>query len=109
MPKTTHKPPKHLSAASAAWFVQVVEGFDMDHHHVRLLTLACEAWDRAQQSREALAVNGLTYTDRFDQPHSRPEVAIERDSRIAFARLVRELGLDAAQEPSRPPVLRHSR
>jgi hypothetical protein len=31
----------------------------------RLLTLAAEAWDRAQQARAALDEHGLTYLDRF--------------------------------------------
>jgi phage terminase small subunit len=70
--------------------------FELDEHHLRLLTLACEAWDRAVQSRELIARHGLTYQDRFGCPKARPEVAIERDSRIAFARLLREIGLDAA-------------
>jgi hypothetical protein len=65
-----------------------------------LLTLAGEAWDRCEQARTLLATHGLTYADRFGQPRSRPEVAIERDSRIAFARLIRELSLDV--EPPRP-------
>jgi hypothetical protein len=45
------------------------------------------------------------YVDRFQQPRARPEISIERDSRIAFARLVRELALDLAppDEPGRPP------
>jgi phage terminase small subunit len=78
---------------------------------VRLLVLACQAWDRAEQAREILAREGLTFMDRFDCPHARPEVAVERDSRLAFARLVRELDLDisAPAEPSRPPGIRSNR
>lgn len=73
------KPPKHLRAASSDWWKQVVEEFDLDSHHVRLLTKACEAFDRSEQAREALLKYGLTYTDRFGAPRARPECAIERD------------------------------
>lgn len=48
---------------------------------------------------------GLTYEDRFKQPRVRPEVAIERDGRIAFARLVRELRLDVDPDDDRIPTL----
>jgi hypothetical protein len=63
-------------------------------------------FDRCVAAREILDREGLTYTDRFGQPKARPEVAIERDGRIAFARLLRELGLDV--EPpaeTRPPAV----
>lgn len=82
--------------------------FDLEPHHVRLLRLACEAYDRGQQAREALATHGTTFVDRFGQPRARPEVAIERDARIAFARLMRELALDVegpAEPDRRPPVI----
>lgn len=105
---TTPKAPKHLRAATARWWESVLADYALEPHHVRLLTLASESWDRCQQAREALAEGGLTFNDRFGQPHARPEIAIERDSRIAFARLVRELGLDV-NEPSaevRPPTIR---
>ena len=96
--------PEHLKPATAAWFASVVSDYVLEPHHVRVLTLACEAWDRGQQAREAIEQHGLTFEDRFDQPRARPEVAIERDSRIAFARLVRELALDAGTpETPRPP------
>ena len=88
------KPPKHLKPATAEWFAVVMRDYSLEDHHIRLLTLAGEAWDRGQEAREAIAEHGLTFTDRFKAPHARPEIAIERDARIAFARLLRELCLD---------------
>lgn len=77
----------------------MVRTYRLEPHHVRLLTLAAEAWDRKQQARRALVKHGTTYTDRFGQPRARPEIAIERDSCLAFARLVRELGLKELEPP----------
>jgi hypothetical protein len=91
--------PAHLSADSAAWFEAVVRDWPLDDHHVRLLTLAAEAWDRAGEARRIIERDGVTYTDRFNSPRMHPVVVVERDSRLAFARLLRELDLDAAPEP----------
>ena len=100
------KPPKHLRAATSLWFAEVIAEYCLEPHHIRLLVKACEANDRCEQAREALKKFGLTFEDRFGSPHARPEVAIERDSRIAFARLLRELGLDIAPpSDSRPNAL----
>ncbi len=101
------QPPKHLKSETAKWWGAVVGEFELEPHHVRLLTLAAEAFDRCQQARQIIDKEGLTYEDRFDQPVSRPEVAIERDSRTAFARLLRELALDTEppRSPGRPPGL----
>lgn len=98
------RPPKHLRKPTQIWFKNVLDDFELEDHHVRLLTLAAEAWDRACSAREIVDKDGLTYTDRFGQPKARPEVGIERDSRIGFARLLRELALDVeAPSESRPP------
>jgi phage terminase small subunit len=100
------KAPEHLQPATAEWFESVTKDYELEPHHLRLLTLAAQSWDRAEQAREILAAKGLTFEDRFDQPHARPEVAIERDSRIAFARLLRELCLDLEPPAERrPPAL----
>jgi len=102
-------PPKHLRPDTARWFGSVLADFDLDTHHVRLLVKACEAWDRSEQAREAIAEHGMTFEDRFACPRARPEIAIERDSRLAFARLLRELGLDVSPPAeSRPsPIQGH--
>ena len=84
------RPPSGLSAEVRAWWRVVVEDFELEAHHIRILRLACQAWDDGQKARAALAKHGAIYTDRFGQPRARPEVAIERDARIAFARLIRE-------------------
>jgi P27 family predicted phage terminase small subunit len=101
------KPPSHLKAASKRWYSEVCEAFDLDSHHLRLLQLAAEAWDRGQEARAALAKEGIVYIDSLGMPKARPEVMIERDARLGFARILRELGLDVAGEPEPPrsPVL----
>ena len=100
------EPPAHLLKETKRWWLSVQEEFELGEHHVRLLTLACESWDRGKQAREAL--NGeLTYTDRYGNPRLRPEVTVERDSKLAFVRILRELALDI--EPptdTRPPGIR---
>jgi phage terminase small subunit len=85
----------------------VVGDYELEPHHLKLLQAACEAWDRMQAARKALDDLGLTFIDAQGQPRTRPENAVERDSRIAFARLVRELDLDggAPAETKRPPAL----
>jgi P27 family predicted phage terminase small subunit len=99
-------PPSHLSKESAAWFKHTVALYDMDEHHIKLLTLACESWDRGTQARKGLEQHGLTFVDRHGSRKPAPEISIEKDSRTAFARLVREIGLDLASEPkSSPPAL----
>jgi phage terminase small subunit len=101
------KPPKHLQPATRRWFAGVLENYELEEHHVRLLVLAGESWDRCVAARQAIDEHGMIFTDRFGAPRQRPEIAIERDSRLSFARLIRELDLDVGQPavPSRPPAL----
>jgi len=109
MPPKKLTAPAHLTEPTAAWWLQVQDDYSLEPHHVRLLSLACEAYDRTQQARELLDRDGpVMVTDGGLKTH--PAVAIERDARLAFARLLRELDLDS--EPaaaSRPPALRSNR
>ena len=101
------KAPKHLTESSRSWWAGIVAEYDLEPHHLRLLTLAAESWDRGQQARETIAESGPFYTNKADETRAHPAVAVERDSRIAYARLMRELDLDGIPDPdSRPPRIR---
>ncbi|WP_199192757.1 P27 family phage terminase small subunit [Allosphingosinicella deserti] len=106
------EPPTHLSASAVEWWCAVMRDYTLEPHHLRLLQAACEAWDRMGQARDALAAHGgLTFTDERGTIRAHPAVAMERDARVAFARLVRELDLDAGapSEAPRPPALTSNR
>jgi hypothetical protein len=97
--------PRHLSDDSRKWAQSIIDRYEIQEQHFRILILAGEALDRGESARKVIAKKGATYTDRFGAPRNRPEVAIERDSRIAFVRCMRELNLEveAQQEPRRHP------
>lgn len=101
--------PAHLSREAQRFYRQIRKDFDLGDQPeaLAILQVAGESWDRLQAARAALDANGTTYTDRFGAPRTRPEVAIERDARVAFLRALRELGLgvEDADGPRPPRVL----
>jgi P27 family predicted phage terminase small subunit len=114
-PPAAYRPPRappHLSKDAQKWWKSVVSEYDLEPHHLRLLQSAAEAWDRMQQARAAIDAHGaVTFIGANSEPKAHPAIAIERDARIGFARLVRELDLDAGSpgDRSRPPTLRRNR
>jgi P27 family predicted phage terminase small subunit len=113
IPAELPPPPAHLSEAMRAWWRQVMADYVFDAHHLRLLECACDSWDRMVQARETLREEGLTVETAHGGKKKHPASDIERDARLAFARLLRELDLDAeppAERPAwRPPALRSNR
>ena len=85
--------PAHLRPETRAWWAAVVEEHVLEPHQLRLLTVAAESWDRKEEARQAIQASGLVFEDDKGMIRSRPEIAIERDSRIAFVRCMRELSL----------------
>jgi P27 family predicted phage terminase small subunit len=108
----TPKAPAHLSDSTRVWWRSVVREYELQDHHLRLLQAAAECWDRLQQARELLSRDGLVVEGREGGMRPHPCVAIERDARIGFARLVRELDLDVEPPSSMrtsPAALRSNR
>src|SRR5947209_5412537 len=102
-------PPAHLAPATQEWWRAIVRDYEFGPHHLRLLEAACGAWDRMEQARETLQREGLTITTKHGR-RTHPCLNIERDNRLVFARMVRELDLDTdgprSELYSRPPGLR---
>ena len=87
----------------AAWWRSTFKRYLLEAHHEKLLTATAEAHDRMTEARAVIKAEGMIYKNRFDEPRAHPAVAIERDSRIAFTRLLRELGLSDDTDAPRPP------
>lgn len=100
------KPQGPLSVAAAKWYREVAGEYQLESHHLRLLEAAAGAWDRIQTARALLDSEGLVVLDRFGQKRPHPAAAIERDNKVLFCRLLRELRLnDEGPQDPRPPRL----
>ena len=108
--KAPEKPlgPLHLRPATREWWGSVVTRWELEPHHVKLLTLAAEAWDRSQEAREQLEKDGGLTITKASGPRLHPCVKVKEQAEIAFARLLRELDLDLDAPPaaSLPALLR---
>ena len=105
---TPTKPPKHLSTEARRLWRSILEDYELERRHEMVLTTALEALDRMRQAQALIEAEGLTTVDRYGGRKPHPAVAIEKDSRIAFLRAMRELGLDLeAPATSRPPSRYH--
>lgn len=105
-------PPDYLSADSQRLWRVVLRDYELGPHDCERLAVALQARDRMTAAREVLDAEGTCYLDRFGTPRARPEIGIERDSRLAYLRALREVGLDALTEEQtatpRPPRLRYN-
>ena len=98
------KPPSGLSAATKRWWTQILLNYELGPADLRVLHACCSAWDRMTEAQRAVKKDGAYVQGRFGMK-AHPGLQVERDSRTAFLRALRELGLDAEPppQPSRPP------
>lgn len=104
MTDKTLKAPAHLRPETRRWWAQIASEWQLETHHLQLLTLAAEALDRAREAREAIERDGAYFPSADGPPKKHPALSIERDAMITHARLMRELNLDDEPAPDvRPP------
>src|SRR5947209_3483630 len=101
MSRNPPAPPDHLSKRSKAWWREMVKTYELDDPPAKeLLRRAAEAMDCADRARAQVEQDGPTFRTRYGEIRPHPAVAMERDARIAIARLLRELRvLDAPDDP----------
>lgn len=92
---TAFPPPAGLSDRSAALFAEIVPKRARSAGRVALVTEALRALDRADEAAAIVSSEGMTFTTEGTKTvHVRPEVKIERESRMLFLRAWGQLHLE---------------
>ena len=87
--------PEHLSEAAQSWWQQIQDEYEITDSAGRmLLQTALEAFDRMKDASEAVANDGKTVKDRFDQIKAHPLLTVERDARSQMVNALKALNLD---------------
>ena len=90
-----------MSKAAQARWNKINAEWELGNTDLLVLESALEAFDRMRQAQRILKKAGLTTKDRFGQVKPHPGIGVERDSRAAWLRAIKQLGLDL--EPVKPP------
>lgn len=89
------KAPAHLSDEARRWWGAIMDEFQIDDRAGELLLLlAMESFDRMRAAQRSIEAEGAVTADRFGQLRPHPAVLIERDSRTALQRALKQLNLD---------------
>jgi hypothetical protein len=99
--------PRHLSKSTRQWVRQIIDDYSLESHHLKILFSAGEALDRIGQARAQIERDGSYFTDRFGAPRPHPGLQIERDNRVCFVRMLRELNLSEDAPEARPASLKY--
>jgi phage terminase small subunit len=94
-------PPAHLRPSGSALFSSVLAEFELNPAETELLLAACVALDRLTEAREILDRDGLIVDGRAG-PRAHPACQIERDSRVAFDRILARLHLTGVAADAPP-------
>jgi hypothetical protein len=93
-----------LSAEAVAWKDRILTDYVIeDSGSLLVLEKTLEAYDRLREAQGILQRDGICIKDRFGVPQVHPMCRVERDSRIAVLRGLKQLELDIEVPKSRGP------
>ena len=98
----TDNAPTHLRAATQRWYVAVLKDYDLESTASGSCRQPAEHRIGFRKPR-GVGKAGAYVEGRYGV-RAHPAVAVERDSRLAFARLLRELDLDGEPAPDPRPT-----
>ncbi len=86
--------PSHLSKESKQIWGEVIKGWEILESDFTILRIALESFDRLQEARKRINLDGLILTDDKGRKYLHPASIIEKESRMGLLRAWRQLGLD---------------
>jgi hypothetical protein len=92
------KIPSHIKESGRKWLNGVLAEYDVPQNDLSsskrsALFMAAECLDRLREVREQIGKDGLQVPDRFGVMRAHPLCAVERDNRLTFIRITRQLGI----------------
>lgn len=87
------KIPSHIQKSGRNWIKKVLSEYEFSQTDLSTLFMAGECLDRLKQVRERIVKDGLQVPDRFGIMKAHPLCAVERDNRLTFVRINKQLGI----------------
>ena len=98
MTPTTPRPPQNLGADGRRIFRTVAREFILSPSELALLEQAAHAYEHATAAWRTLADEGAVIADRYGSPKQHPAVATANQMAQLVARLLKQLGVELADE-----------
>lgn len=93
------EPPDHLSERSQLLWSHLVGDRVKSPERIALFQTALDALDRADEAKQVLDAEGLTFTTKTTgTKHLHPLLRVEKDARALFARIWNQLSLHWNQQ-----------
>lgn len=92
--------PTHLSTASKRWIEHLLARYHFSPGQFQLLVMAAECWDRHKSAAKIARKEGPVVTSPNGCQMQHPAVKTELQAVQQFSRLLKQLGLDADEQPA---------